>query len=63
MNFSEYFISMLAEAGDKHVRLKFVIARVQNLVKCTGTVLSGCGNELESSLFIVTHWPKTSMMK
>lgn len=47
---------MLAEAGDKHVRFKFVIARVQNLVKHTGTVQSVCENELESSVFIVMHW-------
>lgn len=46
---------MLAEAGDKHVRLEFMIARVQNLVKHTGTVQSGCENDLESSLFIAMH--------
>lgn len=55
LNFSEYFISMLAEAGDKHVRLNFVIGRVQNLVKHTTTVQRGCENELESSLFIAMH--------
>lgn len=56
LNFSEYFIIMLAEARDKHVRFKFVIARVQSLVKHTGAVHSGCENELESSVFIVMHW-------
>lgn len=56
LNFNEYFISMLAEAGEKHLKRKFVITRMQNLVKHTGTVQSGHENEMESSLFIVTHW-------
>lgn len=47
---------MLAEAGEKHLKRKFVITRMQNLVKCIGTVRSGHENEMESSLFIVTHW-------
>lgn len=47
---------MLAEAGEKHLKCKFVITGMQNLVKRIGTVQSGHENEVESSLFIVTHW-------